>query len=99
MQILVDNVQLLFREDYECTEDASPIVFRKLRVFRDDTGGIKIQPIDVEIKDISEEISRDAVQSMKNEIELLRKRLAAMEYLNEENQTLRQCREETKVLR
>ncbi|XP_065226318.1 bridge-like lipid transfer protein family member 3B isoform X2 [Planococcus citri] len=98
-EILVDNVQLLFKEDYDLSGDSSPIVFRKLRVFRDDSGTIKIQPVDIEIKDSSEEIPSAAVQSMKNEIELLRKRLAAMEYLNEENQTLRQCREETKVLR
>lgn len=44
-------------------------------------------------------VDEDTVEAMRNEIDLLRKRLAAMNYLKEENEALRQCQEETTHLR
>ena len=80
------------------------MIFRKLRLWRENEGAIYVQPAATKT---AQEVGRSStanndaerVEVMKTEIELLRKRLAAMHYLREENEALRQCKEETELLR
>ncbi len=86
--------------DYANARKTSQMIFKKLRIFREDKGIIIVMPVE---EKISEEIDANVevanAEDMKMEIELLRKRLTAMNYLKEENEALRQCQEETALLR
>lgn len=76
------------------------MVFKKLKLSRENDGPISVQPYEVDLKrDLAFEMNADRIQAMSAEIELLRKRLTAMNYLKEENSALRQYQEETKLLR
>lgn len=77
------------------------MIFNKLRLLRQENEVINIQPAenDVNIVKNPSHTDDDTVEAMRNEIDLLRKRLAAMNYLKEENEALRQCQEETTHLR
>lgn len=103
LQILVDNVQILFKDDCVDTYDEyatpSPLIFKRLQLLRENNT-INIQPYDVvSVSNTAEDVSADRIKSMTAEIELLRKKLTAMNYLKEENLALRQYEEETKLLR
>lgn len=103
LQILVDNVRVLFKDDCIDTNDeyatTSPLVFKRLQLLRENDV-INIQPYDVvSVRNTAEDVSADRIKSMTAEIELLRKKLTSMNYLKEENSALRQYEEETKLLR
>lgn len=86
--------------DLKDDSTVSPLVFKKLQILRENDGVINVQPYgSANISSDAQEVSVDQIQSMSAEIELLRKRLAAMNYLKEENLALRQYEEETKLLR
>ncbi|XP_014283394.1 bridge-like lipid transfer protein family member 3B [Halyomorpha halys] len=77
------------------SNNPSFIQISKLRVFRTKEGAINVEPPETEKSNLvsSEEVS------LKLENEQLRRRLTAMERLNEENHRLRKCEEEAQLLR
>lgn len=100
---MIDNVKLFFKQDpSEFKDDTkfSPVIFKKLQIFRDHNGVINVQPVEKNFKEyVITDIDNTNIQSMKTEIELLRKRLTSMSYIKEENETLRQYQEENTLLR
>ena len=95
-------MQVLLSEDPVDQAQVEPtrMVFRKLKIARENNGPITVEPYEVgRQRDLTHEMNVDKIDTMSSEIEVLRKRLTAMNYLKEENSALRQYQEEAKLLR
>lgn len=107
LQISLENVQLHLSEERSLANITSPgatpldVSVTNLRICRGIDGVFRVEPPPppTPCGTPTSFLENPQTLQLKSENERLRRRLAAMEKLNEENHFLRRCQEETQILR